>query len=234
MTASIIVPRSKRPKNALEIGIARIDSIVATGVDFSGRPLTPWRRAGVDEYREGYLTYLGPQIPTMKYYLPTETFERRLTIHRGSREIQLLNFGRGNTRGDAVMFLPQDSIVATGDLLVYPIPYPFGSYISDWIKTLASVEQLGAKHIIPGHGPVQHDYRYLDLVSECLSSVVDQTKQAVAEKRSVDETVKAMKVDAFKSQFARGSHALQDDFDQILAVVVQRAYQEATAQQLKP
>jgi acyl-CoA synthetase (AMP-forming)/AMP-acid ligase II len=39
-----------------------------------------------------------------------------LTLHRGTREIQILHLGRGHTAGDVVVFLPAEKVVFTGDL----------------------------------------------------------------------------------------------------------------------
>lgn len=49
--------------------------------------------------------------------------QRRLTLHRGGREIQLAFFGRGHTAGDVVVYLPAERVLVTGDLLTAGVPY---------------------------------------------------------------------------------------------------------------
>ena len=48
---------------------------------------------------------------------PNATLSRDMTLHRGSREIQIRFFGRAHTDGDIVVFLPRERMVATGDMI---------------------------------------------------------------------------------------------------------------------
>src|SRR5262245_49243608 len=48
---------------------------------------------------------------------PTTTLTNDLTLHRGGREIRILFMGRAHTDGDVVVFLPQERIIATGDMI---------------------------------------------------------------------------------------------------------------------
>src|SRR6185437_10658892 len=59
---------------------------------------------------------------------PTIAFDHELDVDLGDREARLLHLGRGNTAGDAVIFLPREKIVIAGDLLDHPIPYLGGGY----------------------------------------------------------------------------------------------------------
>src|SRR5262249_55157890 len=58
-----------------------------------------------------------------KYQAPTLTFEREITLDIGNREILVRNLGRATTDGDAFVYLPKERILATGDLVVTPVPY---------------------------------------------------------------------------------------------------------------
>ena len=40
-----------------------------------------------------------------------------MTLHRGSREIQIRFLGRAHTDGDIVVFLPKERMIATGDMI---------------------------------------------------------------------------------------------------------------------
>ena len=42
--------------------------------------------------------------------LPNQTYRDRLTLHFGGKEIQVLYLGSAHTRGDSVIFVPQDRI----------------------------------------------------------------------------------------------------------------------------
>jgi cyclase len=82
---------------------------------------------------------------------PNLTFSRRLVLHRGSREIELLFLGRGHTAGDTVVFLPAERIVATGDLMESRLAYMGDAYFDEWIATLEVLKELDFDLILPGH-----------------------------------------------------------------------------------
>ncbi len=83
---------------------------------------------------------------------PTITLNERMTLHHGGREIRLLFLGRGHTAGDVVVYLPQERVVATGDLLVEGTSYSGDAYIPEWIDTLEKLKGLDFDTILPGHG----------------------------------------------------------------------------------
>jgi glyoxylase-like metal-dependent hydrolase (beta-lactamase superfamily II) len=171
-------------------------------------------------------------IPEYKQYqaiVPNVTFEDALTIRLGKREVRMLFLGRGNTSGDAVIFVPDAKAVMAGDLLVAPTPYSYGSFLTEWIQTLAKVKALGATSIVPGHGPVERDSSYLDLVSAALQSVLTQVQAAAAKHLSLEDTRKQVDLAAFREKFCGKDHdreiAYQNGFvDQ----AIKRAYEEAT------
>ena len=50
---------------------------------------------------------------------PTMTFSGRMTVWLGRLEVQLLQLGRGHTKGDTVAWLPQQKILFSGDLVEF-------------------------------------------------------------------------------------------------------------------
>jgi glyoxylase-like metal-dependent hydrolase (beta-lactamase superfamily II) len=103
--------------------------------------------------------------------LPTETFERRLVIEDPEMPVEVLHLGRANTNGDALAWLPKQKIVATGDIVVAPSPFGFGSFSGDWIETIGKVKALGFTTLIPGHGMPQKDSAYLDKLVAVLTDL---------------------------------------------------------------
>jgi glyoxylase-like metal-dependent hydrolase (beta-lactamase superfamily II) len=84
---------------------------------------------------------------------PTLTFSGSLTLRLGSLEVQLLQLGRGHTQGDTVVWLPQERILFSGDLVEYgATPYAGDAYFSDWPQTLARVAALQPLQLVPGRG----------------------------------------------------------------------------------
>jgi glyoxylase-like metal-dependent hydrolase (beta-lactamase superfamily II) len=54
---------------------------------------------------------------------PNISFNDRMTLHRGGREIQLLFLGRAHTAGDVAIYLPKEKLVFTGDMMLGGVSY---------------------------------------------------------------------------------------------------------------
>lgn len=93
---------------------------------------------------------------------PTLTLTQRMTLHRGGREIQLLFIGRGHTGGDVVVYLPDEKIVATGDLLTNGISYMGDGYLNEWADSLDVLKELDFEVVLPGHGEAFEDRSKID------------------------------------------------------------------------
>ncbi len=83
---------------------------------------------------------------------PNVTLERKLTLYRGGREIQLLFLGRGHTGGDVVVYLPNERILCSGDLLLPGIPFMGDGHVDEWGETLDALGELDFDQVLPGHG----------------------------------------------------------------------------------
>jgi glyoxylase-like metal-dependent hydrolase (beta-lactamase superfamily II) len=170
-------------------------------------------------------------IPIMKetrQVLPTLLVADSLILRRGTRTIAIRYLGRGNTRGDLTVWLPQEKVLVMGDLLVNPAPYSFGSYLGEWIQTLGALRQLPATTVVPGHGDVQRDWAYFDLFVELLNSTLTQARAAVAKGLDLEATRKAVDLTSLRERFTHGDVAIGRSFDAFfIAPAVERAWLEA-------
>ena len=84
---------------------------------------------------------------------PTMTFTGRMTLWLGKLEVQLLQLGRGHTKGDTVAWLPQEKILFSGDLVEFDAtPYAGDAYFKDWPATLDALAALQPAKLVPGRG----------------------------------------------------------------------------------
>jgi glyoxylase-like metal-dependent hydrolase (beta-lactamase superfamily II) len=158
---------------------------------------------------------------------PTIVFEKRLTLWLGKLQIELMQLGRGHTKGDTVVWLPQERILFSGDLVEYDAtPYTGDAYLTDWPVTLDAIAALAPEKLVPGRGaslttPVQVKAG-LDgtraFVTEMFSAV-KRGAQAGKDLRSVYRETYAL----LKPKF--GHWVI---FDHCLPFDVTRAYDEAT------
>jgi glyoxylase-like metal-dependent hydrolase (beta-lactamase superfamily II) len=83
---------------------------------------------------------------------PNVTLTDRMTLFRGSREIQIRYLGRGHTAGDVVVFLPREKVVMTGDFLTAGMSNMSDSFPDEWVKSLDALKTLDFDTVLPGHG----------------------------------------------------------------------------------
>jgi len=84
---------------------------------------------------------------------PTLTFRGKLTLWLGRLEVQLLQLGRGHTKGDTVVWLPQERTLLSGDLVEFgATPYAGDAYFRDWPQTLDNLAALRPLALVPGRG----------------------------------------------------------------------------------
>lgn len=84
---------------------------------------------------------------------PTITFEGRMTLWLGKLEVQLIQLGRGHTKGDTVVWLPAQRILFSGDLVEFDAtPYAGDAYFKDWPTTLDNIAALKPSALVPGRG----------------------------------------------------------------------------------
>jgi glyoxylase-like metal-dependent hydrolase (beta-lactamase superfamily II) len=152
---------------------------------------------------------------------PTLAFDRELRLDLGDCEVRLVHLGRGNTAGDAVVYLPREKIVATGDLLDHPVPYLGGGYPVDLLATLEGLARLDVDAIVPGHGAVLRDKAYLRQVIAFLREVIGAVDAEVhrqgngprnleAVRKAVDQRVD---VAGWRQRFAGDDREARDFFD---------------------
>jgi glyoxylase-like metal-dependent hydrolase (beta-lactamase superfamily II) len=85
--------------------------------------------------------------------LPNQTYRDRMSIVLGGKEIQILYFGPGHTRGDSIVFVPQDRIAYLSEVF-FDGRFPFmNSGSISWIHALDIALKLDAEVFVPGQGP---------------------------------------------------------------------------------
>lgn len=203
------------------------ESLLAKGARPDGKPLTDAQKTRLQDQARTVREFL-PKIPAQRIELPTTTLDGSATIHLGDREVRLVHAGSGNTPGDIAVYLPREKILATGDLLVHPSPFAYGSEIAPWVDTLKRIRELDAGIIIPGHGPLMRDKAYLDLVIGLFESVVSQVTAAKQAGLGLDETRKKIDVSSFRDRMCGDDNFRRAQFnDSILRVAVESVYKAA-------
>ena len=204
-----------------------VQGALASGQDLSGRPLIPEEKAWL-ENGLSVVDQLDRENNLTTYVVPTGTFEERLTLHLGGREIRFLRLGNAHTAGDVILWLPQEKIVATGDVVTAPIPLMPSAYTGDYPAVLAEIKALGFRTLVPGHGAVQSDAAYLDLMSETIRLVGDQMRRLVDTGVSREDAVTKIDLATVEPRFTHGDPFLVNRFQDYFAPVPEAAFAAAT------
>ena len=84
---------------------------------------------------------------------PTITFGDRMTIWLGKLQVDIIHAGRGHTKGDTIVWLPEERTLFSGDLVEYgATPYCGDAHYKDWPETLQKLRDLRALALVPGRG----------------------------------------------------------------------------------
>jgi glyoxylase-like metal-dependent hydrolase (beta-lactamase superfamily II) len=158
---------------------------------------------------------------------PTITFTGRMSIWLGQLEVQLIQLGRGHTKGDTVAWLPAQRILFSGDLVEFDAtPYAGDAYFKDWPQTLDNISALEPVALVPGRGAAL-------TTPEQVAKGLAGTRSFVADVyESVQAGVKAGKdLNAvYKETYARlkPKYGQWVIFDHCMPFDVTRCYDEAT------
>lgn len=87
--------------------------------------------------------------------LPTILFDDRVTIDDDRRLEVRHPGGSAHTTGDAYVWLPDEGVLFTGDLVFHGgTPFALSGSPAGWLRALEQMAALGPETVVPGHGPV--------------------------------------------------------------------------------
>jgi len=172
-----------------------------TGLGPDGTPLTEDDRLAVGRSLRLRTAYL-EDLRTLRLIPPDLTFSDRLTIHLGERRIDLIHAGSAHTRGDIVVHLPREGILAVGDLLEEAPPWLEGADIPGWAAALERLGELDVRGLLPSHGSFHGDRALLDWQGEFFRALVDGARTGRAGGRTAEAVLADFDLERFASVFA--------------------------------
>jgi len=86
--------------------------------------------------------------------MPDQTFESSLVIDLGGLEVELLRLGPAHSPGDIVAWIPDKSLVISGDMAFHQRLLPIFEHTDTaaWIETWDKFAALDPTYVVPGHG----------------------------------------------------------------------------------
>jgi cyclase len=181
---------------------------------FSGGPIT-------EEERVTYLSDIrlanryAKEMPKIAIVEPDIEVKDRLTLKVESRRIVVLHLGSGHTGSDLVVWLPNEHIAVTGDLIVWPVPMVGApqSHVDEWPGTLQKVLDLHPSIFLPGHGPVLRNAVYPKLLIRMFTSINKQVAAAIRRGEKLPAVRKSVDLSKFEKVLVGESHMRKTLFD---------------------
>lgn len=145
-------------------------------------------------YLEMFRTFgdsVAEQLEEVEFVGPDELYDDRLTLDLGRLHVELLHFGLAHTRGDQVVYVPEQRVLFAGDLLenrIFPIvpwfpPEDVDVSGSRWIEVLDRLEELAPTVVVPGHGELTGP----ELIGQVRSYLEDVRARVRAASGTVEE-----------------------------------------------
>ncbi|GHO79933.1 hypothetical protein KSD_77040 [Ktedonobacter sp. SOSP1-85] len=130
---------------------------------------------------------------------PNKTFEGETTIRVGNKNLQLFEVGPAHTRGDTLVYLPDERVVFTGDILfIGSHPIMWEGPTSNWLRACDRILALDVETIVPGHGPVTNKQGVAD-VKEYLQYIYDEAHKRYNAGMSVLDAAQDIPLDRYAS-----------------------------------
>ena len=118
-------------------------------------------------------------IPGLTY--PTTTFSESMTVYLGKRRVDIMHLGRAHTAGDAVVHVPDQNVMFTGDIVEYHSAcYCGDGHFADWGNTLDNIAWFDVDAIAPGRGDALIGKEMVNAAIENTRDFVESTYRPVA------------------------------------------------------
>ena len=151
----------------------------------------------------------------LSYEVPSMYFSHKLVFDDGDQRVELIYFGHAHTAGDAVAWLPKHGILFTGDACVNgAFNYTGDSDTASWIATLGSMQELGVKHLCPGHGE-QGGPEVLEKQKRYFTELRSEVSRFIAANKSIDDIKKEIEVPFYKDWTGKEARANTENIEHV-------------------
>jgi cyclase len=105
-----------------------------------------------DVFREFFGEFQFEGVPLR---LPDRTFDGRLELEVGGRQVELIEVGPAHTDGDTLVHVPDARVMYTGDILfIGGTPVVWAGPLQNWVDACDLMLGMDVDAVVPGHGPV--------------------------------------------------------------------------------
>ena len=195
-----------------------------------GESLNDDQLAAIQKFHEAQTNFI-EAADEFEFSLPNLTISKGLTLHGDPYTVQVMYLYPAHTRGDLVVYVPEQKVLIVGDILTKPILWSWSSYPRDYIRTLTALEALDFDKLVIGHGgPILEGKDYMITVRQFMEAIVAFTIESSAAGLSAEHAVEQGATDSgiqsFRRRFVAANEQENDMFDQMVGWTIDRAYLE--------
>lgn len=134
--------------------------------------------------------------PAPQDRLPTKTVANKESVTINGVKLTLLHYAPAHTSGDLMVYLPEQKIVFTGDIIATNQPYTLihaekNGSSEGWIQTVKGLVGLNADTYVPGHGDLQMKADVQQRLTR-VQARHEEIKKLVAQGKSLDQVKQAL------------------------------------------
>jgi cyclase len=130
---------------------------------------------------------------------PDLVFKDSLTIYDSGFMVQLVFLGAGHTSGDIVIFVPQDKVLVTGDLVHDYEPLFWDADPDSWIQVLDKIKKIDFDYFVGGHGDKHTGKEIIYAWENYIRELIARTREAIQAKMTLENFQKQITTEMFVS-----------------------------------
>jgi glyoxylase-like metal-dependent hydrolase (beta-lactamase superfamily II) len=163
----------------------------------------------VDRKQPEFIHNFSQRTPELKALLqdvkprpPDILFDREAKVDLGGVTVRLVWLGPAHTRGDNNIFVEEDGVLFTGDVVInrfFPIFPDADASGKNWLSILDQLDEFHPRTIVPGHGEVG-DASLIAKERTYLKAVQSRVAEIKAQGKSSEETAQLLLVE-FRAKY---------------------------------
>ena len=171
---------------------------------------TKLQQEEVDRKQPEYIHNFSQRTPEIKALLqdvkpraPDVVFDREIKLDLGGVTARVFWLGAAHTRGDSFIFVEEDGVLFTGDVVVnrfFPIFPDADANGKSWLAILNQLEALQPRKIVPGHGEVG-DATLFGKEQTYLREIQSRVAELKAQGKSSEEAAQLLSVE-FRAKYS--------------------------------
>jgi glyoxylase-like metal-dependent hydrolase (beta-lactamase superfamily II) len=217
-------------------GTARyLRDLAERGTGLDGQPASDGERAAFRRYAT-LITRFAAESALVAPVTPTRTFDDSLVLDLGGRRVTALVAGPGHTRADVIVDVADAGVIATGDLVITPVPFVgTTSYPRAYGATLGRVLARPHRVLLPGHGAPLHDDAPVRAIRAMLHDLVAEVDARRLAGEPLDSVRRHLTLAPWRAHFGAGDRLREALFAQYVASsAIPKAFADGAADVAAP